>query len=243
MGTKTAGDPTTINVTAYDLYGNVNTNYDGTATADLSGLVSPPGCTDCTPGAAGRRSRRRHPDVDGWRGHLERHTRAFKADTAAQLMVTDGSISNSSNIFTVTNGTALGGFTIDPVGMTPTRRGSVPVTIRAYDLYGNPKLDYTTGGTLSGLATSPGCFTCVPGLNATPATYGGPISWLNGIGTATVTAYNAQPGAQLTITDGSISNTSKTFTVNPATALKGFTIGTVGTKTAGGGFDVVGHGL
>jgi len=233
ISSQIAGATTTVTVTAYDLYGNVNSNYDGTSTAALSGLATSPGCGGCNPliptSAASYGSSSWAAGVGSWTGATP-----FKADTLAQLTVTDSSasVSNTSNIFNVDNGTILGGFTIDSVGTTHTAGGSFPVTIHAYDLYGNPKLDYTGGAVLDGLATSPGCSGCVPGLTATPADYG-TISWANGVGTTSVTAFNAQSGAQLTITDGSISNTSNTFDVNPATALKGFTFTTVGTKTAG----------
>ncbi len=100
--------------------------------------------------------------------------------------------------------------------------------VTAYDLYGNIKTNETTGK-LEGLATSPGCMTCSPTLTATQGTYGDNDTsvWSSGIGTFSgVTAYNAQTGAQLTIRDGTVSNTSNTFTVTHAGALKGFTINT-----------------
>jgi len=45
--------------------------------------------------------------------------------------------------------------------------------------------------------------------------------------------------AQLTVTAGSVSNSSNTFTVNPATALNGLTVAHVNNQTAGGGFNLV----
>ena len=136
VGPQVAGASTTVNVTAYDLYGNVNTNYDGTTTAALSGLVSSPGCTDCAPPLAVA------DPIDGnptWFGGIGTWTGTtpFNADTSIQLTVADGSISNTSNTFDVDNGTDLGGFVIDAVGATQTagdfrpRSPSTPMTCTA----------------------------------------------------------------------------------------------------------------
>ena len=55
-------------------------------------------------------------------------------------------------------------------------------------------------------------------VETTLATYGS-ASWTAGVGTWTgVLAYNAETGAQLTVTDGSVSNVSNTFSVSPAIA-------------------------
>src|SRR4029077_6066669 len=83
-----------------------------------------------------------------------------------------------------------------------------------------------------------GCTTCTPVIPVATAAHGNPGTWLNGVGTFHVTAYNAQALAQLTMTDGSVHNSSNTFTVSDAGTLTGFTIAHVNDQTAGGQFDV-----
>ncbi len=108
-------------------------------------------------------------------------------------------------------------------------------SVTAYDPYGNVK-ENQSAGSLSGLATSPGCSLCTPTTAGTPALYGS-ISWSNGVGTVTgVTAYKAEPAAQVTITDGSVSEPSNTFAVAFKNVLGDFSVTTIGGQTAGTGF-------
>src|SRR4029077_2365104 len=133
VGTKTAGAPTSVIVTAYDLYGNINTNYTGSVHLALSGLASSPGCSGCDPvlnAATPMYGSFTWTNGQGtWSGCTP-----FDADTAASLIVTDGSISNTANTFLVDNGIALGGFTIDTV-VDKQAGTEFTVTVRAYDLY------------------------------------------------------------------------------------------------------------
>lgn len=73
------------------------------------------------------------------------------------------------------------------------------VTVTAEDACGFTKTDYQGGATLGG--------------NLTGSPSYGAFSWLNGVGTATVTASDSQAGAVLTATDGAVSGSSNSFDV------------------------------
>ncbi|MEZ0240066.1 MAG: hypothetical protein ACAH65_04645, partial [Chloroflexota bacterium] len=208
-----AGADITVTVRAYDLYGNAKTDYSGTSS--LSGLSSSPGCANCNPAILAS-----SPDYGTlvWLNGVGTATvHAYKTGTSS-LSYSDGGFSATSNSFNVTPA-AIGGFTIDTITDQTASATGFTVTANAFDLFGNAKTDYTTGATLSGtLGTSPLCSTCSSG--GTAATYGDPISWLNGVGTATVKAYKAETGRTITVSDSvaSKSRTSNTFAVAPAGA-------------------------
>jgi hypothetical protein len=89
------------------------------------------------------------------------------------------------------------------------------VSATAYDAFGNFKYDYNGTPTLTGnLSTAPtGCSgPCAPSYGA--------VSFTGGTGSGLVTAYVAESGRTLTLTDGSVSptavGTSGSFTVGPA---------------------------
>ena len=230
IGGQIAGSGFGFSVTAYDPYGNVKENQ---ATGTLSGLATSPGCSLCTPTTAGTPASYGSISWSNGVGIVTGVT-AFNAEPAAQLTITAGSVSEPSNTFGVDYKDLLGDFSISAISgqIAGTAFG---FSVTAYDPYGNVKLNQTAGA-LSGLATSPGCVPCTPDLPATAATYGS-ISWSNGIGIVTgVTAYKAEPAAQVTITAGSVSEPSNTFAVAFKDTLGDFSISTIGGQIAGAGF-------
>jgi hypothetical protein len=216
IGTQTAGESFSVSITAYDAWGNVKTDYDGTAV--LSGLNDSPGCTACTPDIPAASPTYGTLDFD--QGVATASVTAFDAGTAS-IVVTDADeeVSDTSNSFDVAHAPTLGDFSIDPVS-TPKDAGSAfAVTVRAYDPYGNVYADYD-GGSLGGLTNSPGCASpdCSPALVATTPNYGSG-SWSNGVKVISgVKAHNAQTDAAVTYSDGALSETSNQFVVRPLAA-------------------------
>ena len=130
-GTQTAGSPFTVTVTAYDAYGNVETDYVGPATLSAStgdGTVSP-ASIDFVNGVAA-------PDVT-----------LTKADDDVSLVVSDGLVSSDSDSpISVSPAAAdAGSAMLAPTSSSITADGTSTqnVTVQAEDAYGN---DLTTGG-------------------------------------------------------------------------------------------------
>jgi len=223
----TSFDPT---VRAFDQYDNPKTDYDGGASV-LSGLDTSTGCGGCDdpiPTAT--------PDYGtlSWTDGVASPTViAYAADSTSSITVTDGSVSNTSGDFAVAHAATLTGFTFDSISSS-TAGTTFGVTVRAYDAYGNPKTDQSTG-TLSGLNSSPGCVItiCNPAIPVATPDNGNPLDWSlgDGTGTTSVKAVEARNDAALTITDGSISN-SASFVEGPA-ALGGFSIDSISSSVAG----------
>lgn len=215
----TAGSTFGFTITAYDAHHNVKTDYTGGAT--LSGLATSPGCSLCHPATAGT-----GPDYGSisWSAGVGTVTlvKAYNAEPTARVTVTDGLVTNQSNDFAVAYKDTLGDFSISTIG-AQTANSPFGFTVTAYDPYGNLKLNQTSGA-LSGLVTSPGCPapSCSPAIAGTAGTYGS-ISWSNAIGTVSnVKAFNAQSDAHVTMTSGSVSETSNDFAVAPVAASKLF---------------------
>lgn len=102
---------------------------------------------------------------------------------------------------------ALTSFQFSTIG-TQTAGSPFVVTVTAMDRRGRVVTGHS-GGTLSGItASSPS--------GAAPTI--GALTWVDGVGTATVTATRSQTGNSLRIDFGDISGTSNTFTVLPGTA-------------------------
>ncbi|MDQ2853390.1 MAG: hypothetical protein M3R32_00860, partial [Chloroflexota bacterium] len=240
-GAQVAGTAFAVNATAYDPYGNVKKDYAGSASIKHD-LASSPGCASCSPVLTVQAPN--YGTFASWsNGQSSVNVVAYHAQLVVTVTVEDGLIHSApSNSFAVANGAALGGFTITTSApATKTAGTSFTTDVVAYDLYGNVNKTYAAIPVLSGLANSPGCAACSPVLPVTPATYGSPPSFSNGLASATVTAFKAQATATLTVTDSgaSVSN-STSFDVAPAAALSGFTIDNViiSPRTAGSAFTV-----
>jgi hypothetical protein len=96
------------------------------------------------------------------------------------------------------------------------------VDATAYDAWGNVKTNYGGGATVgasiaTGLSTSPDCTSCASGASA-PDYTAGFGTWTDGAATASVTAYAAETGRTVTVTDGSVDDDSNSFAVGVSTA-------------------------
>jgi hypothetical protein len=213
-----AGDVIAAAVTAYDIYGNVKTDYAGTGFSGLhnspSGCPIPGGASPCSPS---------YPTFSN--GVASNFTDySTEPSPGTKITITDGSATASTSMFTV-GPAALGSFkwTTPPVG--PYVAGaSISATAKAYDLYGNLKTDYNgtppLPGGWSGLHPSPsGCNaggTPTPGgMSPCPPVY---ATFMNGVTTGSFVDYSTEPspGTSLTITDGSVSASTAPFVVGPA---------------------------
>lgn len=223
-----AGTAFDVTVTAYDAHGNIKTDYAGGAA--LSGLAASPGCADCAPAIASTSTT--YGTLTFEDGVATTSVSAFAATASATLTVTDGDVSDDSASFAVDHSAVLGGITIDAIGLQVAGT-SFGVTVRAFDEFGNAKLDQA-GGSLSGLADSPGCGGCQPPLAVAQPDHG-TLSWSSGDGTATasVTAVNAEDLASLGATVDTASNISNEFTVGPG-PLGGFVIDAIDSPQVAG---------
>lgn len=222
VGPQVAGMGFGVTITAYDAHDNVKTNYAGGAV--LSGLADSPGCSGCEPSISAGYGTLSWTNGVGTVSDVI----AKNAQTGAKLTATDGTEWNDSAPFTVTHSAVLGGITVhgnlanDPIG-TQVAGTAFSVIVRAFDKFGNIKKDQT-GGSLTGLATSPGCGACAPVLpDANPDH--GTLVWSNGVATASVTAVKAQTGASISTTGLTESN-SASFDVTHSATLGGVTIDT-----------------
>ena len=151
------------------------------------------------------------------------------------LDATSGSLTGASTSqFDITPG-ALDSFTIVPIA-GQTAGASFGVDVTAYDAHDNVKTDYS-GGSLSGLASSPGCSGCSPTIAGATADHG-TLVWADGEGSATVTAYAATASETITVTDGAVSADSNSFAVDDTGTLAGFDLQPITSKTAGTPFGV-----
>jgi hypothetical protein len=226
---QTAGVGFDVEVTAYDQFDNVKTDYDG---GSLSGLAASPGCSGCSPTLPATPAD--HGTLDWTDGVGSAMVTAYDAAASATLTVTDGDVTADSSDFAVDDTGTLAGFDLQPIG-SQTAGTPFGVTVTAHDAYGNI-VDYNGSAGLAGLGSSPGCAGCSPALGIADPTHGS-LVWSGGTGTASVTAVDADGSATLSVSDGSISN-SGTFAVGHAATLAGFDLAAITSQTAGVAFGV-----
>ena len=121
IGSQTAGTPFTLTITAYDAYGNVETNYAGPAVlSDLSGSLSPTTATFTTGVYTGSVT----------------ITTAYSND---YINVTDlpSGIYATSNPFTVSHAATASSLTIAPADASITAGTTETYSATATDAYGN----------------------------------------------------------------------------------------------------------
>lgn len=228
---QTAGAGFGVQVTAYDQFDNVKTDY--TSGASLSGLAASPGCSGCSPAIASEAAD--HGTLDWTEGVGSATVIPVDADSSAALTVSDDVVTADSNSFAVDDTGTLAGFDLASIA-AQTAGVSFSVSATAHDAYGNLMTGFNGPAALSGLDDSPGCAICNPAIASASASHG-TVSWSSGTGTASVTAVDATAGDTLTITSGSIAD-SRTFAVGPG-ALGGFAVGTISSpQTAGTAFTV-----
>jgi hypothetical protein len=209
-GPQTAGVPFTETITALDQYGNVATTYSGVPT-----LTGPDDAPNGAPPNYGS-----PPAFSS--GAATVTVTLFAAETTA-LTASDGTVSGTSNTFTVAPASAAA-FTLSNPG-APVAGSFFTETISAIDPYSNVATGYAGTPALSGADNSP---------NGTTPNYGTPPSFSSGVATVNVTLFDAETTA-LTASDGTVSGTSSSFTVAPAGATA-FALSDPGLQVAGVSF-------
>ena len=222
VGQQTAGTAFSVTARAFDACGTLKTNYTGGAV--LGGLGNAPNGQAPSFGALA---------FSG--GVATASVTPFLAGTSQTLTVADGSVSSSSNSFTVLPG-ALSSFAFGTVGTAQTAGVPFAVTVTARDAWLNVKTNYTGLATLSGnlSASTKGCGSgasspCSPVYSA--------LGFSAGIGSANVTAYRAETARSLSVTDGAVTAASNSFAVGPG-PLTSFDFAPIATQSAGVAFTV-----
>src|SRR5437773_1878301 len=153
----------------------------------------------------------------------------YTEESGRHLTITDGSVAESSNAFTV-GPAALASFEWNHVN-DQTAGVQFHQTATAYDRFGNVKTDYNNGAALTNdmAGTSKGCSgPCTP-----ETVFNNLVThFAAGVAAVDATGYTAESARHLTITDGSVAASSNAFTVGPA-ALASFEWNHVNDQTAG----------
>ncbi len=212
---QTAGTAFNETLTATDPYGNTATSYTGAKTITFSGPANSPGATTPT-----------YPStVTFTSGAGTASITLYDAQTTT-LTATQGTASGVSGSFTVSAAGATA-FKV-PTPAAQTAGTAFNETLTATDPYGNTATSYTGAKTItfSGPANSPG---------ATAPTYPSTVTFTSGIGTASITLYDAQT-TTLTATQSTLTGVSGSFTVSAAGATA-FKLPTPAAQTAGTAFN------
>ena len=202
-GSQVAGVSFSESISAVDTYGNVVTSYSGGKTLTFSGPAnSPNGTAPKYPtGAFGGNNATFNSGVATVSITL------YDAQSTTLTVKQGTTLSGVSTSFTVTGGNTAGGFTVANPG-TQTAGTAFSVSITATDPYGNPATAYTGNQTLtfSGPANA-------PNGNAPSYPAGDVVSFSGGVGTAQITLYKASTTTNLTVSQGTASGSTGSFTV------------------------------
>ncbi len=195
-GTQRAGADVMATVKAYDSYGNLDTNYDG-STATYSGLNKAPNGTPSKP---------RYGSFVGGINDGPFTDYQTEPGQGTAITVTDGSATATSSSFVV-GPAAIGSFTwTTPPGSEQVAGTNITASVTAYDTYGNVKTDYTAAN-----ATRSGLYDAPNGTKA--ASYG---VWSNGVNNGPFDTYQTTANTAISFIDGSATGgTSSGFTVDP----------------------------
>ncbi len=191
--TATAGNPFNATITAQDGNNNTATKYAGPKTLNWSGLgTSPNGTAPVYPA---------NP-VTFNNGIATVSMTPYSAQTGT-VSTNDGSISGTSPSLTVSPGAAAGFMPAAPGGVIAGHVFSEKIS--AVDAYGNTATSFggTKTLTFSGPHNAP---------NGTAPTYPATAGFSSGVGTASITLYDAESTA-LTASSGTLTGTSSVFTV------------------------------
>jgi len=226
-----AGDDLTI--TAQDAYGNTATAYAGPHNLVFSGAVASPGgnlptVSDSdgddvafgtatpivfTAGVA--------KAVDDENGEMT----LYKSATAAKIIATEGTITNTAVSVTPTAGTAAK-LVLTAATLTPVAAASDNLTTTAQDAYDNTATAYTGSKsiTFSGATSSPsGAAPTVTNTAGSAISFGSAtvLTFTNGATATRVLKLNKAEVANVTATDGTISTAaSLAFTVSVGAAAR-----------------------
>lgn len=213
-----------IIATAFDMYGNIKTNYTGQVYFTSSDGQAQLNFHSGNP----------YTFLSGDNGTRSFPGSGFELRTAGSqtISVTDGTISRSSAAISVTPG-GLVAFTLTgvPAGLQAGRTFPSSVTVTAFDAYNNIKTDYT--GQVYFTSTDPQAQITVDASN--PYTF---ILSENGVHSFSGGGFELRTAGSQTITvqDGMVTRTSGLITVS-ADALDSFTLSVdPGNKTAGVSF-------
>ena len=143
------------------------------------------------------------------------------------LVASDGTLTpGTSNQFNIVTA-ALTSLKVVPATNTPTAGTAFNVTITELDQSGFPFPGPPNGNqtiTFSGPSNSP---------NGTTPLYTNPVNFSGGIGTTSITLYDAQTTTLTAQLGSSVTGTSGNITVSPLTTPVSFTVANPGTQTAG----------
>ncbi len=217
--TQTAGAAFNETLTARDQWSNVATGYAGSKVVAFSGPGTSPAPSSTAPLYPG--------SVTFAAGVGTASFTLFKAESTT-LTATQGSISGTSGSFTVDPGSA-DNFLV-PTPATQTAGAAFNETLTARDQWSNVATGYAGSKVVafSGPGTS-------PAPSSTAPLYPGSVTFAAGVGTASFTLFKAE-STTLTATQGLISGTSGSFTVDPGSA-DNFLVPTPATQTAGAAFN------
>ncbi len=196
---QTAGTAFNVTLTAQDAWGNVPGSLSGTKSVSFTGPASSPNGTAPT-----------YPATVSFSGGTATASVTLKDAQTTTLTVadtTDGLVGVASSSITVASTSAASFGLSTPA---PTAGTAFSETLTALDTYGNTATGYTGSKTVTftGPSSSPG---------GTAASYPSSVSFSSGVGSGSVTLYDAQ-STTLTAKQGAITGTSASFTVQPASA-------------------------
>jgi RHS repeat-associated protein len=184
IGPQTAGTAFTVAVTAYDQYGNIDTDYTGHPT--LTGTLGTVASSVSSCPAACPPSYTIDPFAGG---KSAAHVTGYLAETGRTLTVTDGAATSTSQPFNISSGGA------SALTLTPATTAVIVGTPQSYkaqgsDTYGNSLGDLTSATTFTiapdGACTGPSCTASAPGPHTVTGKDG------SATGTATLVA-NSPP--------------------------------------------------
>ncbi len=205
-----AGVASPLTATARDQWQNVKTDYQGGATVAGDLGASTKGCgsgasSPCSPV---------YGVLSFTNGIGSGSVTGYKVETGRTVTVTDGSVTAQSTPFDIGPG-ALASLDFSAI---PAQSAGVafPVTVTASDAYGNVKVDYAGAPALVGTlgASTSGCGS--GGSDPCQPAYG-TLSFVSGVATSNVTAFNVESGRTLSVTDGPVTGTSSPFDVTGGT--------------------------
>jgi hypothetical protein len=231
--TPTAGAGDELTITAEDAGNKVITSYSGTKSLTFGGASTVgsfhPTVTDSSgaPANFGAATAITFSNgVASVTGSNNGTMTLYKAESTA-ITVTDGTIGNGAGLSVTVSPAAAASFSLSTPA-TQTAGSAFADTLTALDAYGNTATAYAGSKAIafSGPSSSP---------NATAPKYPASVSFASGVGTASIALYKAESTA-LTAKDGSVSGSSGSFTVNPASASS-FSLPTPAAQTAGSAFE------
>jgi hypothetical protein len=194
---QTAGTQFSATLTADDAYGNLAT-YEGTKAMTFTGPIpSPGGKAPVFPAS-----------VSFTAGTGTANITLYDAQTSQTIAATQGSVKGTSAAFDVNPLAASALSLAAPTG--PAAGTAFGETVTAVDTYGNAAAGYEGAKllTFSNPAPSP---------SGKAPSYPASVTFTAGVGTAQVTLYDAQT-TTIGATDGTLSGTSSSFIVSPASA-------------------------